>query len=177
MSRQDVLAFVRYLRGQAEAGFVPLTWNGLSFDFDVLAEESGDPSECKALAMSHVDMMFHFFCSKGFPVALDKVAMGMNLPGKSKGVSGKEAPVLWASGNHQVVIDYVAQDVRTTLAVAQAAERLAEVSWLTQQGRRSSMALPSGWLRVEQALEIPEPDTSWMTDPMRRDTFMGWIDS
>jgi hypothetical protein len=56
--------------------FTILTWNGLSFDFDILAEESGMFNECKDLALNHVDMMFHFFASKGFPLGLDAASKG-----------------------------------------------------------------------------------------------------
>jgi hypothetical protein len=45
-----------------------------------------------------VDMMFHVFCSLGYPVALDKAAQGMGLPGKPPGMSGFKAPKLWAQG-------------------------------------------------------------------------------
>src|ERR1700680_4052822 len=41
-SRDDVAALVRYLSQMAQDGFTILTWNGLGFDFDILAEESGE---------------------------------------------------------------------------------------------------------------------------------------
>ena len=41
MSRDDVCQFVDYLEKMIGDRFVPLTWNGLSFDYDILAEESG----------------------------------------------------------------------------------------------------------------------------------------
>ena len=39
MTQADVAAFVRYLSSAVTDGFVPLSWNGLAFDFDVIAEE------------------------------------------------------------------------------------------------------------------------------------------
>ena len=87
----------------------------LGFDFDILAEESGMLEECRDLAVSHVDMMFHVFCQLGYGVGLDAAARGMELAGKSKGMSGVLAPVLWAEGRREEVLEYVAQDVRTTL--------------------------------------------------------------
>jgi hypothetical protein len=37
MEREDVAAFIRHLVDAARDGFVPVSWNGLAFDFDVLA--------------------------------------------------------------------------------------------------------------------------------------------
>ena len=70
--------------------------------------------ECRSLAKSHVDMMFHVLCQLGHGVGLDAAAKGMGLAGKSKGMSGAVAPVLWAEGRREEVLQYVAQDVRTT---------------------------------------------------------------
>src|SRR5665811_614876 len=77
MSRQDAQELVQYLSEMAAEGFKILTWNGLGFDFDILAEESGAAASCKECALGHVDMMFQVFCSLGYPVALDKAAHGM----------------------------------------------------------------------------------------------------
>lgn len=176
MAAEDIAAFVSYLEDQCAAGFVPLSWNGLGFDFDVLAEESGQRAACRNLALAHVDMMFHVFCEKGFPVALDKVAAGMGLPGKTKGMTGKEAPHRWSAGDHQSVIEYVSQDVRTTLAVAAAAENGKGMAWITGQGKRAWLPLPAGWMTVDVARKRPLPDTSWMSDPKPRSSFTAWLD-
>src|SRR5262245_29758890 len=77
MTRDDVAALVEYLCAMAHDGFTILTWNGLGFDFDILAEESGAAANCHECALCHVDMMFHIVCSLGYPVALDRGAQGM----------------------------------------------------------------------------------------------------
>ena len=92
MSRAEAQGLVHDLARFVEEGYTLLTWNGLGFDFNILAEESGLQVECERLALAHVDMMFHVVCSKGFPLALDKVAQGMGLPGKPSGMSGSKAP-------------------------------------------------------------------------------------
>ncbi|MDA1142279.1 MAG: ribonuclease H-like domain-containing protein [Planctomycetota bacterium] len=175
MSRADVAAFVQYLSSAVTDGFVPLSWNGLSFDFDVLAEESGLLETCKTLARKHVDMMFHVVCEKGFSVALKSAASGLGAEGKLAGVEGIDAPSLWASGQYDLVTDYVGQDVRTTLAVALKSEAQRSFAWTTRRGTVSSMPLPQGWLRVELAARLPLPDTSWMSAPLSRDDFMTWL--
>jgi hypothetical protein len=156
-------------------GYTLLTWNGLGFDFDVLAEEAGMQQECRILARHHVDMMFHVFCDRGFPVSLDKAAQGLGIPGKPPGMSGILAPKLWAQGRCQDVIDYVSQDVRVALQIALRCEQQKRFAWLTRKGTTSSMPLQRGWLTVEEALRLPEPDTSWMTSPIPRREFTGWL--
>src|SRR5262245_46435211 len=74
MSTPEARELVQSLLQFVKNGYTVLTWNGLGFDFDVLAEESANRDDCKRLALSHVDMMFHVFCDRGFPVALDKAA-------------------------------------------------------------------------------------------------------
>ena len=120
-------------------------------------------------------MMFHVFCLKGFPVGLDNAAQGSGVKGKPAGMSGIKAPQLWQRGEYQAVLDYVAQDVRTTLQLALVCERNKSLRWLTRKGTRSECALPSGWLAVEHAMRLPTPDTSWMDKPMSRAHFTGWL--
>ena len=127
MSQQDAQGLVQYLIDKAADGFRILTWNGLGFDFDILAEESGNAASCRNIALAHVDMMFHVFCSLGYPVALDKAALGMGLPGKPPGMSGFKAPKLWAQGYFKEVLEYVAQDVRTGVQIAQVCDQRPEI--------------------------------------------------
>lgn len=175
MSRDDALGLVQYLVQMATEGYRILTWNGLGFDFDILAEESCDKARCKECAVGHVDMMFHAFCYLGYPVALEKAAQGMGLPGKPAGMSGVKAPKLWADGQFNKVLEYVAQDVRITLQIAQACEQRRSLQWITRKGTPFSMPLKNGWLSVKEALRLPEPDTSWMSSPIPRSDFTAWL--
>ncbi len=118
MSRQDVSALVTELEQKVDEGYTIVTHNGVGFDFDILAEESDQFAPCRRLALGHVDMMYHFFCGKGFPIALDKAAEALNLDKKSD-VEGSKAPKLWQEGDYERVLEYVAQDCRLTLDVAE----------------------------------------------------------
>ena len=120
-------------------------------------------------------MMFHVVCSRGFPLALDKVAQGMGLPGKPSGMSGSKAPALWASGRQSEVLDYVVGDCRTTITVARTAEERGGIEWVTAKGSRATMDLPNGWLAAEHAMKLELPDTSWMRTPISRESFTNWI--
>ncbi len=166
-----------YLDEQNAAGCRIVTWNGLGFDFDILYEESGGVPVCKSLALNHTDMMFHVFCEKGYPLSLDKAARGMGLPGKTEGIQGAQAPVLWQQGEHQTVLDYLAQDVRVTLDLALAGDRQRALRWVSGSGKMQELKLPRGWLPVSDALNLPLPDTSWMDAPWPREKFTGWLNS
>jgi hypothetical protein len=176
MERDDLSALLVYLEAAVETGYTILTWNGLGFDFDILAEESGFLERCKLLAINHVDMMFHVFCTLGYPLGLDRAAKGMGLPGKPAGMTGALAPILWEQGRREEVLDYVAQDARTTLEVAQTAEQLGQLRWVSKSGRSQSMPLPFGWMTIQDALRLPEPDTSWMKRAWTRKRFLEWMD-
>ena len=50
----------------ASEGYLIVTVNGVGFDFDVLAEESGSPYTCADLAINHhVDLMLMSVCRLG----------------------------------------------------------------------------------------------------------------
>jgi hypothetical protein len=176
LSRVEAQKLVKELTGFVADGYTLLTWNGLGFDFDVLAEEADCRKQCQTLAKQHVDMMFHVFCDRGFPVGLEKAAQALRIPGKPEGMSGILAPKLWAKGQFQKVIDYVSQDVRITLQVALQCEQRRRFHWLTSRGKPSSMTLHRGWLTVEEALRLPKPDTSWMDHSLPRHHFTRWLE-
>ena len=164
-----------YLASMVKADYQILTWNGLAFDFDILAQESGAKDICKRLAWDHVDMMFHVFCQLGYRVALDKAAQGMRIPGKPPGMSGYLAPQMWAEGRHEEVLSYVRQDVQMCMQLAQICEVCHQFRWVTRKGTVQSMNLPEGWLPAKEAFCLPEPDTSWMDKPASRSEFIAWL--
>jgi hypothetical protein len=176
MSVEETQELVKHLQTQVEAGYMILTWNGLGFDFDILAEESDMASECKSLAIGQIDMMFHVFCLKGYPLGLDKAAKGMGLKGKPPGITGEMAPRMWADGHFQEVLEYVQQDVHTLLELAHAIDLERQLRWISNSGRPQRLSLPSGWLIVKEAQRLPLPDTSWMSNPWPRSKFSNWLE-
>lgn len=174
MSKDDLSALVDFLADQIKNGYTILTHNGLGFDFDVVAEESGRLNDCRQLAMGHVDTMFHVFCSKGFGVGLEAAGKAIGI-GKSEGIEGWEAPRLWKDGKHETVLKYVGQDCRVALEVAEKSERQGSFLWITQKGKEGNLALPKGWLTVQDAMKLPLPDTKWMPAPWSRSKFTKWL--
>ena len=176
MSREDLKLMVHELAAmQEQRGFTIVTWNGLGFDFDVLAEESGQLEECRRLTLDHVDMMFHILCKQGYPLSLQAAALGMKLEGKTAGMDGEKAVEMWRDGQREDVVDYCAQDSRCTLELALASEKAGSLRWTSRSGRDQSMAIRAGWLTVRQAMKLPQPDTGWMTEPLPREIFTQWL--
>lgn len=176
MSPADLSGLIDFLLDRRQAGDTIVTHNGLGFDFDVLAEESGRIEDCKKLALSHVDMMFHIFCEKGFGVGLNAAAKAIG-QSKPEGISGSRAPRLWKEGEHQKVLDYVSQDCLLTLDVATGSEQEGSFRWITQKGKTAFLSLSTGWLTVEEAMKLPLPDTSWMDSPWPRSKFTDWLNT
>lgn len=174
MSREECGLFVNRLVNAQGRGFTLLGHNTVGFDFDILAEESGMVAECAELAMNSVDTCLLVHCLKGFPVGLDAVARGMGLSGKTEGMSGAKAPQMWADGKFDEVLAYVSQDARSTLEVALAIEQRKGLTWIAKSGRRNSLPIER-LLTVSEAMQLPEPDTSWMSEPMPRSKFTGWM--
>lgn len=176
MSRTEAAAMVDDLANYVKDGYTLVSWNGTGFDFDVLAEESGKRAECIELAIRHIDMLFHAVCILGHPISLQKAAEGMGITGKLAEMSGAKAPEAWAAGQFDEVLAYVRQDAALTAQLAELCEDRRELAWITRREQRRRMPLPDSWLTVEEALKLPLPDTSWMTDPPSRERFTGWMD-
>jgi hypothetical protein len=74
-----------------------------------------------------------------------------------------------------VGLEYVKQDVRTAIAIATTCEGMGQFAWLTAKGKVSSVPLAEGWLRVHEAMRLPDPDTSWMDGPVPRGQLSAWL--
>ena len=175
MSVEDLSIFIDRLIEKNKQGYDIVTHNGLGFDFDILAEESGRDDDCRQLALNHIDMMFHFFCGKGFVIGLNAAAKSIGIS-KPADVDGSVAPQLWKQGDYQTVLDYVAQDCRLTLDVAINSEKNKKITWITRKGSSAYFSIPNGWLSVKEAMKLPLPDTSWMDNAWERSKFTGWLD-
>ncbi len=175
LSRVEARGLVNDLQAYVAQGYTLVTWNGLHFDFNVLAEEADAGPECAELAKNHVDMMFHVVCARGHFLGLQTACVGMGLGGKTEGVSGAEAPQMWADGRHEEVLAYCLRDVEMTAQLAVAGDEAKRLSWITQKGRDTSFRLPEGWLSARAAMGLPEPDTSWMSNPPQREYFTSWM--
>jgi hypothetical protein len=176
MKLPEISGLLEYLSRQTENGCTILTWNGVGFDFDVLAEESDDSKRCRQLANDHVDMMFYVLCRLGYGIALDSAARGMGVESKLQGLNSALSPVLWTKRKHEEVFQYVGQDVRTTLNLAKLCEARGFLSWLTRSGRLRNLPIPKGWLTVKQARNLPEPANAWYFSQWNRNKFTGWMD-
>lgn len=174
MSQAEAGSLVADLTRLVSDGYTLVTWNGLAFDFNILAEESGARDECSQLALNHVDMMFHVVCFQGHSLKVQTAAVGMSLTGKLSSVSGADAPRMWANGEYEQVLAYNVQDVHVTAELATAGDRENTLRWITQRGKQTSFALPNGWLAVSEAQRLPVPDTSWMTNPPTREELLAW---
>jgi len=177
MNKTEVAELVDYLETMSEQGYEIVTWNGLQFDFDILAEESEKVDSCRELARKHVDMMFQVVCQLGYMLSLQAAAEGMRIGGKLDGMNGQMVPAMWANGEHQRVLEYVEQDALATLELANAVEENGRLDWISRRGRPCDMPLRNGWLSVANALRLPLPDTSWMTNPVTRGSFVEWLSS
>lgn len=176
---------VQTLADAVAHGFTIVTWNGLGFDFPVLAGASGLHAECVRLASESIDMMFQVVCVNGYRLSLDTALTGMALQrkihtvrlndGGETPISGKDVPGLWQAGEYQAVMDYCVGDVRQTLALAVECQRRRRLAWTSKRGKPTWMDLGRGWLTVRECLALPEPDTSWMSDPVTRRSFTSWM--
>ncbi|MEE8399237.1 MAG: ribonuclease H-like domain-containing protein [Desulfobacterales bacterium] len=186
MTREECRELVGGLQDLVSRGYVLVTWNGCSFDFAVLAEESGMVSECAELAMNHVDLMLIVTFTKGWFLGLQKALEGAKVEGKVKsvqlsdgstlkGMHGSKAPALWERGEYEAVLTYLNGDVVQLLRLVEIIQRDAAISWISGTGNRQRVAVKK-LLTVRECFDIPEPDVSWMDDPPTRQQFIRWME-
>ena len=140
-----------------------VTWNGMGFDFLVLAIESRDfkyKQKVANLALGHIDPFFSMFCDKGYGIGLQKMSEALNVRGKLEGMHGSLAPYMW-TGNEtgvipemameiekfnvdpgsmeaqEICLDYVKQDARATYDIYQGLFDVGSVYWKTRKGTMS----------------------------------------
>jgi hypothetical protein len=109
----------------------------------------------------------------GFPVGLGKVAEGMGIP-QEKLMDGADAPKQWRAGNHQKVMDYCLGDCQMTNLIVRAIQKARQVRWVTGKGHISSKPMPR-LKSVEEVIQDPEPDQSWMDNPLLKRKFYEWV--
>ncbi len=186
MTPPEVCTFIRYLAMMAERGYTIASWNGLSFDWQLLARECGDRELavlCADLARAHVDVAFQMVCERGFMIGLDAAAKGLGLGGKPEGMSGALAPELWAQGweAQEQVLEYVRGDARTLADVHDRLLRARALWWTTKAGKRAArpwvpcLKGDERFLTVEEALQIPEPEGNDWFQPWDRQRFCAWL--
>jgi len=185
MTTEEACELVEYLRACREDGLQIVTWNGMKFDFHVLAVESGMRTACALMAWEHVDIMFAIHCIKGYPLGLEAASKAC---GSQKGVEGlthgRYAPYFWVNGQHQIALDYVSQDVRATAAVADTVQERWGFIWISQRGNPTRFFVPEvmrpvdgfAGLTPEHCIKWVLPDQGWMENPLTRDHFYRWLE-
>lgn len=175
MSVSECRSLVHFLSQKVQEGFTIVTWNGVGFDFDILAEESGLHGECKTLALGHVDMMFHVICQLGFGFSLNAAAIGMRITRKTRKREGALIPLLWADGKCLDVFRHVTLDAKTTLALAKKCRERGYIRWITRWGTGRIMQLPNGWQSASDARELGEPTLSFGNGQWARERITAWM--
>ena len=154
------------------------------------------------LALEHIDIGFEMHCQMGYMTGLAKLSEGLGVGGKTEGMHGDLAPFIW-SGNLEAATDeqreqisalsvepgtrkaqdlcleYVGQDAKLTADVYKALLDQRYVYWTTQRGTQSRYpwtpeTKDGRLLTVNESLLIPEPDTSWMSNPRTRADLLKW---
>lgn len=180
-SRKLVEDLMRY----QQSGYTFVTWNGCNFDFRVLAQESGMYRECGQMALNHIDLMLIVTFTKGWFLGLDKALQGANISGKVKklklsngeildDVTGALAPILWAKQEYDAVLTYLQGDVVQTLELAKVIQSSRVIRWVSGSGKWQSISVPR-LLTVKECFNLPKPDTSWMGNAPKRESFIDWI--
>lgn len=183
--KSDLYILIHDLTLAVANGYKIVTWNGLSFDFDVLAEESGMYKECAELALNSIDLMFIVVTLRGHFLGLDKAAKGAGIQGKLHDVtlsngqklddmSGGKAPGLWKAGEYKAVLDYLADDVRSTLELAEWIEKNQMIRWISERGYEQKIYVPKLYT-VRECLELDPVLPDWVTNPVERKSMMEWI--
>ena len=174
LSKQQSEDFIQHLFHLRDQGYDLVSWNGTSFDLQTVADVTEMHDQCADLAVDHYDIMFQIFCSMGWPVSLNAAALGMGI--EHDHTSQTDLNVAWTDPERRnQVIQQAIRDAKATLQIAQRAQRTGRLSWYSKSGNLFQLQIEDGLLTVDEAITIPEPDTSWMTDPLSRWHFIKWL--
>ena len=173
LTKQRAHELLEYLDEMQQKGFMVCAWNGLSFDLKWIGHQADDMALASRIALKSFDPMFQFFNQAGFPVGLGKVAQGMGIT-QEKLMDGADAPKKWIAGEHQEVMDYCLGDCQMTNLIVRAIQEAKQVRWVTSKGTISSKPMPR-LKPVEEVIQDPGPDQSWMDTPLPKTKFYEWV--
>jgi hypothetical protein len=173
LTQQRAHELLEYLDEMQQAGFMVCAWNGLNFDLKWIGHQAEDMALAARIALKSYDPMFQFFNQAGFPVSLAKVAQAMGIS-QEKLMDGADAPKQWRAGNCQEVMDYCLGDCQMTNLIILAIQKAGKTKWVTAKGQVRSKPTPR-FKTVEEVIQDPEPDQSWMDTPMPKLKFYQWI--
>lgn len=172
-----------------KAGTLFCTWNGASFDFRLMAIETGRFEDCSKLALAHCDLMLIAVWGKGWMVGLDKALRAHGLEGKRSAVklndgtefkemNGGHVPRLWQSGEVDACMEYFHRDLRAEYEIAHAVQKTKRLQFLNKAMTNTHT------VHVEKLWTVGEilngamgefPDTSWQDKPITPEQFVGWM--
>lgn len=173
LTQERAHQLLEYLDEMQQMEFMVCAWNGLGFDLKWIGHQADDMALAARIALKSYDPMFQFFNQTGFPVSLAKVAQSMGIS-QEKLMDGADAPKEWRAGNCQKVMDYCLGDCQMTNLNILAIQKAREVRWMTVKGQISSRPMPR-LKTVEEVIQDPEPDQSWMDTPIPKLKFYQWV--
>lgn len=184
MTKETAIRLVNRMWEESSYGGVPMGWNICSFDLQLLGLYSGEMEKCGEMALNGYDMMLWVTFRKGHFLGLDKALTGAGLSGKIHEVkfsdgslvtdfSGAKAPEAWRNGEYEAVKEYLRGDILQPLELVKSIQQSKTIRWKSNTGRTNFCSVEIQ--PVKDLFKIPEPDTSWMTDPKPRFDFVKWI--
>lgn len=174
MGQRQAITMLDWMCEQHEQGHRFVSFNGLGFDFRLLAEVTGDWERCAKLAVNHYDIMWSFFTQLGFSIGLDNLCKTAGLGQKPEDVNGKKAPTIWQGSNPGDVLRYIAGDVSLTHKLFRRIVETGEVVWTSSKtGNLVRKKIERPRLAGLESMR-PVPSTPWLKDPWPRERFTGW---
>ena len=173
MSRDTAQAMLEYMSQKVEQGYSLCAWNGAGFDLKMIGHLADNVELAGQLTMNLIDPMYQVLTIKGYPVGLAAVQKGLGIA-QEKSMAGKDAPDAWGNGEYQKVIGYVIGDSQITLQIVLAIAKANGMKWTSKTGKPCVLSL-SKLKTIAECLLDPEPNNSWMDNPIDRNKILAWI--
>ena len=186
-----IAQLIEYLSAQQMNGCTIVSWDGMQEAFAILSKFCEPPmirAVCEGVALQHVDMAFQMFCSRGFVAPLRKVLESSGIEDKTHGRATAFAKSAWDKGEvEQRKLLGVAREIAYTIGrLYGVVATKKDLTWFTKSGADAywqpemvydATAKCERLLLVCEALELPAPDTSWMTIPFKKDRgdYLVWL--
>jgi len=169
------------------AGTIPVSVNGLGFDFRVLHNlvSLNVKPVVRRLALNHIDIAFQCLKEKGFMLGMAAIAEGLGLTGKLEGMDGLKAVERWATCSEldrYTVLGYVKQDAVTTYQMHKELLNQRHLFWVTKRNTisrkpwRPLFIKGKRMLTAWEAIHLSSPDVSWMDEPWDPKTYYDWLE-
>lgn len=177
MSEEAVRELVVFFEEEGDMGRQVVSYNGASFDFQMLWLQTTDVDVRKrieVLAQNHFDLHLACILARGHRIKLDSLATASL--GQAKTASGASAIDMWKNKDYQNLFEYCTKDVQLLRNLHEIALNDSKLTFESRKGNLFDFDVKEFvGLGADAMSKLPPKKEAWMDDNANLVKVFDWI--